>query len=49
MHPQCMQAGHYNGAYDECFGTSFTDYLTLIKHENRWQIVIKAFFDQANA
>lgn len=34
---------------DDCFGTSFTDYLTLIKHENRWQIVMKAFFDHANA
>ena len=34
---------------DECFGTSFTDYLTLIKNENRWQIVMKAFFDHANA
>jgi hypothetical protein len=92
MHPQCMQAGHFNGSYeffdretfiasiegetalppgtpyrseivfidvtgdvavvkveDECFGTMFTDYLTLIKHENRWQIVMKAFFDHANA
>ena len=34
---------------DDCFGTSFTDYLTLIKHQNRWQIVMKAFFDHANA
>lgn len=34
---------------DDCFGTSFTDYLTLIKHENRWQIVMKVFFDHANA
>lgn len=34
---------------DDCFGTSFTDYLTLIKHEGRWQIVMKAFFDHANA
>lgn len=92
MHPQCMQAGHFNGTYeffdretfirslegeemlppgtpynyeilsvdvtgdvavvkvvDDCFGTTFTDYLTLIKNENRWQIVMKAFFDHANA
>lgn len=34
---------------DDCFGTTLTDYLTLIKHENRWQIVMKAFFDHANA
>ena len=34
---------------DDCFGTSFTDYLTLIKHDGRWQIVMKAFFDHANA
>ncbi len=88
MHPRCMQAGHYKGAYeyltrdefieslklekmeppgtpyrsrivsidrtgdvavakveDDCFGTSFTDYLTLIKHDGQWQIVMKAFFD----
>ncbi|MFN4143316.1 nuclear transport factor 2 family protein [Aestuariivirga sp.] len=32
---------------DDCFGTSFTDYLTLIRHEGRWQIVMKAFFDHA--
>ncbi len=92
MHPQCMQAGHFNGIYeffdretfirsieaetalppgtsyrseilssdmtgdvavvkveDDCFGTTFTDYLTLIKHDNQWQIVMKAFFDHANA
>lgn len=91
MHPQCMQAGHFNGQYeffdrdtfiksvleeqtlspgsrynaniisvditgdvavvkveDDCFGTSFTDYLTLIKHGTGWQIVMKAFFDHAN-
>lgn len=29
--------------YDECFGTTFTGYLTLIRHEGRWQIVLKAF------
>ena len=34
---------------DDCFGTTFTDYLTLIKHEDKWQIVMKAFFDHANA
>lgn len=33
---------------DDCFGTSFTDYLTLIRHDDRWQIVMKAFFDHAN-
>ena len=92
MHPQCMQAGHFQGAYeffdretfigsvasdtaeaegtpirsevlsiditgdvavvkvsDDCFGTSFTDYLTMIKHDGRWQIVMKAFFDHAGA
>ena len=27
--------------------TSFTDYLTLIMVENRWQIVMRAFFDHA--
>ncbi len=92
MHPKCMQAGHFGGAYeyfdrdtfissvvgetalppgtpyrseivsvdmtgdvavvkvvDDCFGTTFTDYLTLIKHESRWQIVMKAFYDHANS
>ena len=34
---------------DACFGTTFTDYLTLIKHDGQWQIVMKAFFDHANA
>jgi hypothetical protein len=33
---------------NECLGTSFTDYLTLIRVEDRWQIVMKAFFDHAN-
>ncbi|PWJ21901.1 nuclear transport factor 2 family protein [Jannaschia seohaensis] len=90
MHPQCMQAGHFNGTYeffdretfirslegeeaaepgtpyvseilsidltgdvavvkvaDECFGTRFSDYLTIIKHEGDWQIVMKAFFDHS--
>lgn len=32
---------------DDCFGTSWTDYLTLIKHDGQWQIVMKAFFDHA--
>jgi Putative lumazine-binding len=32
----------------ECLGTSFTDYLMLIKLGNRWRIVMKAFFDHAN-
>jgi hypothetical protein len=29
---------------DDCFGYSWTDYLTLIKHEGAWQIVMKAFY-----
>jgi hypothetical protein len=29
---------------DDCFGYSWTDYLTLIKHEGTWQIVMKAFY-----
>jgi hypothetical protein len=33
---------------DACFGTFFTDYLTLIKDSGPWQIVMKAFFDHAN-
>ncbi|MEQ9258692.1 MAG: nuclear transport factor 2 family protein [Roseovarius sp.] len=32
---------------DDCFGTTFTDWLTLIRHEGKWQIVMKAFFDHA--
>lgn len=32
----------------ECFGTSFTEYLSLIRIETRWQIVMKVFFDHAN-
>lgn len=32
---------------DECFGTIWTDYLTLIRHEGKWQIVMKAFYDHA--
>jgi hypothetical protein len=34
---------------DECFCTTFTDHLTLTKYEHRWQIVMKAFLDHANA
>ena len=33
---------------DDCFGTSWTDYLTLIRHDGQWQIVMKAFYDHAN-
>ena len=33
--------------YDECLGTTFTDYLTLIKHDGQWQIVMKAFYDHS--
>ena len=33
---------------DDCFGTMWTDYLTLIKHDGNWQIVMKAFYDHAN-
>lgn len=34
---------------NSCFGTDFIDYLTLIKDNGRWQIICKAFYDQANA
>ena len=33
---------------DDCFGTRFTDYLTLIRHDGSWQIVMKAFYDHAH-
>ena len=33
---------------DDCLGTTFTDYLTLIKDGGRWQIVNKAFYDHAS-
>ena len=33
---------------DVCFGTTWTDYLTLIKHDRTWQIVMKAFYDHAH-
>lgn len=29
---------------DTCFGTDFTDYLVMVKHEGQWQIVTKAYF-----
>ena len=29
---------------DDCFGYSWTDYLTLIRHDGDWQIVMKAFY-----
>ena len=33
---------------DDCFGTTWTDYLTLIKENTKWQIVMKAFYDHTN-
>lgn len=33
---------------DTCFGIKWTDYLTFIKHDGRWQIVMKAFFEHTN-
>lgn len=33
---------------DDCFGTTWTDYLTLIKRDGNWQIIMKAFYDHAN-
>ena len=33
---------------DTCFGSSFTDYLTLIKIDGQWRIAMKAFFDHAD-
>ena len=33
---------------DECFGSRWTDYLTLIKHDGRWLIIMKAFFEHQN-
>ena len=32
---------------NDYLGTSFTDYLTMLKHAGRWQIVNKAFYDHA--
>ena len=34
---------------DDCFGTTWTDYLILINHGGRWQIVMKAFYDHASS
>lgn len=31
-----------------CFGENFTDYLSLIKNDGRWQIVMKIFVDHAD-
>ena len=28
---------------------TYADYLTLVKHENQWQFVTKAFFEHVNA
>lgn len=33
---------------DAGFGTTFPDCRTLIRHEGRWQIAMKAFLDHAN-
>ena len=33
---------------DECFGTTWTDYLTLIRDRGQWQIVMKAFYNHAH-
>ena len=30
---------------DDCFGSTWTDYLTFIKHDGRWFIVMKAFYE----
>jgi hypothetical protein len=32
---------------DHCFGTTWTDYLTLIKDSAKWQIIMKAFYNHA--
>ncbi|MGQ0566735.1 MAG: nuclear transport factor 2 family protein [Gemmobacter sp.] len=29
---------------DTCFGTEFTDYLVMVRHDGQWQIVTKAYF-----
>lgn len=34
---------------DACFGTVWTDYLTLLKHDGRWTIIMKAFYDNARS
>ena len=33
---------------DTCFGTTWTDFLTLIRHDGVWQIVMKAFYDHVH-
>ena len=33
---------------DECFGTTWTDYLTLSRDGGQWQIVMKAFYNHAH-
>ena len=32
---------------NEYLGTTYTDYLTMLKHEGRWRIVNKVFYDHA--
>ena len=32
---------------NDYLGTSFTDYLTMLKHQGRWRIVNKVFYDHA--
>ncbi len=32
-----------------CFGTDFTDYLVMVKHDGAWQIVTKAYFAHRGA
>ena len=34
---------------DACFGTVWTDYLTLMKHDGRWIIIMKAFYDHGSS
>jgi hypothetical protein len=33
---------------DACFGSIWTDYLTLLKRDGHWIIIMKAFYDHAN-
>ena len=30
---------------DDCFGSTWTDFLTFIKHDGQWRIVMKALFE----
>jgi Putative lumazine-binding len=30
---------------DTCFGSTWTDYLTFIKHDGEWQMVMKVFYE----